>query len=334
MKLNIIGNGFDMYHGLPCSYYYFGCYLLQHDDGFYKELSDMYGFIYGMITGYEEFEYGVQDIFWRYFEEKLGELDTTWMEGRLEDDLKLECPDPVDLEIEETVNSGKIKEYFQDWVSSTLDTETNYKIVKKHLGTQKLKLSREDYYINFNYSHTLEKIYNIPANKVFHIHGACGEDLELIVGHGNDEIINEYRDMLYEMENSPEYYGEQSYRNRCNEYRGELTILRDLRKDTDSLICDMEWKLSHLEEEISEICIWGLSCGTVDMPYMEKLREQYPNAGWTFSYYGASEKINREQLAKQLGLTDVKYFQFSNPNSKKIEQLLVEENKIQIFEVI
>lgn len=27
MNLNIIGNGFDLCHGLPSSYYYFGCYL-------------------------------------------------------------------------------------------------------------------------------------------------------------------------------------------------------------------------------------------------------------------------------------------------------------------
>lgn len=136
MKLNIIGNGFDMYHGLPCSYYYFGCYLLQYHTDFYTELANMYGFGYIVQTGYEDFEYVVEDIFWRYFEEKLGKLDTTWIQETLEDDLGLECPDPVDIEIPETANSKIIKKHFQEWVSSTLDTDENFNIVKEHLEKQ------------------------------------------------------------------------------------------------------------------------------------------------------------------------------------------------------
>lgn len=30
MRLNIIGNGFDLYHGLPSLYYYFGCFPAQN----------------------------------------------------------------------------------------------------------------------------------------------------------------------------------------------------------------------------------------------------------------------------------------------------------------
>ena len=30
--LNIIGNGFDLYHGLPTSYYDFACYMLATDE--------------------------------------------------------------------------------------------------------------------------------------------------------------------------------------------------------------------------------------------------------------------------------------------------------------
>ena len=47
--LNIIGNGFDLYHGLPTSYYYFACYLLANDETFYDELANMYGFSTGIM---------------------------------------------------------------------------------------------------------------------------------------------------------------------------------------------------------------------------------------------------------------------------------------------
>ena len=89
MRLNIIGNGFDLYHGLPCSYYYFACFLAKHYPSFYEEMSQMFGFSCYRSVGYEEVETVVDDIFWRIFEEKLGELDSTWVEGSLLDDLGL-----------------------------------------------------------------------------------------------------------------------------------------------------------------------------------------------------------------------------------------------------
>lgn len=42
MRLNIIGNGFDLYHGLPSNYYYYDCYLIEKDLEFYLELGEMH----------------------------------------------------------------------------------------------------------------------------------------------------------------------------------------------------------------------------------------------------------------------------------------------------
>lgn len=334
MKLNIIGNGFDMYHGLPCSYYYFGCYLLQYHPEFYEKLARMYGFGYMISAGYEDYEYGVQDIFWRYFEERLGEIDPIWVEGTLQDELGLECPDPVDLELPEIDNSTELKEYFQEWVSTTVDTEENYKIIKKYLGKNKLDCKKQDYYINYNYTHTLEKIYDIPEYNVFHIHGECDGFSDLIIGHGNNDEIIRLMENIEDLEDSPEYYGYQSTRNRYIEYSCELSNLEDLKKDTDSLISEMEMKLNQLGEDILEICVWGFSCGTVDMPYIIKLNELYPDVRWTFSYYDESEKKEREKLANQLGLTNVGLFELNNSKSNSIKKKLVIENNIQEYKVI
>lgn len=334
MRLNIIGNGFDMYHGLPCSYYYFGCYLLQHHTDFYEELAKMYDFSYALQTDSEDFEYGVEKIFWRYFEEKLGTLNPTWIQETLEDDLGLECSDPVDIDIPETANSEVIKKYFQEWVSSTLDTDENFNTVKEHLAKNKLKWTKEDYFINYNYSHTLEKVYHIPSHKIFHIHGECGEDSELIVGHGNNSDITKHSEMLKSMKNSSAYYGYQSSRNRYNEYRCELAILEDLKKDIPRLIDNMKFQLSYWNKEVSEIYVWGLSCGPVDMPYIKKLNELFPSVHWSFSYYEDLEKIARKELTNQLGITNVNYFELNNRDSKTIEKLLVLENDIQEVDCI
>lgn len=114
MRLNIIGNGFDLYHGFPCLYYYFGCFLVKHYLNFYEEMSQMFNFPCYRHVGYEEVEPFVDNIFWQTFEESLGELDSTWMEESLIDDLGLECDDPVDIEIPEVANAESIKKKF--WI--------------------------------------------------------------------------------------------------------------------------------------------------------------------------------------------------------------------------
>lgn len=63
MRLNIIGNGFDLYHGLPCSYYYFGCFLAKYYPDFYEEMAQMYNFSCYRGIGYEEVETVVDDFF-------------------------------------------------------------------------------------------------------------------------------------------------------------------------------------------------------------------------------------------------------------------------------
>ena len=118
MNLNLIGNLFDLYHGLPSSYYYFGCFLIERDLELYEELSAMYGFRKGKSTGYpsDDFTYGVEDFFWRVFEKHLGEIAGLWVEKTLLDDLGLEDDDAVDLEMYQYNNSEEIKKALSRWM--------------------------------------------------------------------------------------------------------------------------------------------------------------------------------------------------------------------------
>ena len=94
----------------------------------------MYNFTYCKRVGYEEVETYVDKIFWRTFEERLGVLDPTWMEGSLIDDLGLENDDPVDIEMPEESNSERIKEKFSEWIRETVDLTENYKTIKSKIG--------------------------------------------------------------------------------------------------------------------------------------------------------------------------------------------------------
>lgn len=336
MKLNIIGNGFDMYHGLPCSYYYFGCFLASHHPEFYEEMSNMFGFSYLKCVGYEQFEITVDNIFWRTFEEKLGEINSMWMEDSLEDDLGLECSDPIDIETPEVANSQIIKEKFCEWIRTTVNTKQNYKLIKSLIGENKCHFDDDDFFVNFNYTQTLEEIYDIPFRRIYHIHGECeldGDEDNLVVGHGNNQSIYELEERIQEIESETYYLEDQGVRNRLNEYKCELSILKDLKKNVPQLLSSLEWELSSKELVVDEIWVWGLSCGSVDKPYMEYLRQRYPNARWIFSYYCENERNSRVEYAKELGLDIAKvgYFEFINSNSNSILARIVEENKIEEF---
>jgi len=340
MRLNIIGNGFDLYHGLPCSYYYFGCYLISNHEDFYKEMAKMYGFAMGKTVGtYRDFEleWGVEDFFWREFEKHLGDFDSGWVEDTLQDDLGLENDDPIDLDLTEYENSGLIKQMFAEWVYETLDKEENYNVIKRNLrnNAAKLKFDNEDCFINFNYTHILEEIYNVETDRILHIHGECltGEGDELVIGHSNDERIEIVTELLEKYEEN-DY--DQASRNRKNEYRCILANLKDLRKDVTSNIFSCNYFLNR-QKEVTEVCVYGLSFGEVDIPYLKNIRNKYPNAKWKVSYYSLGEKREKAEILQTiLNLPEKNFelFEFSNPCSDKITREIVKLQGIQEYEKI
>lgn len=337
MRLNLIGNGFDLYHGLPSSYYYFGCFLATNYPDFYGEMSEMYGFQCQKRIGHDDFEIVVSDIFWRTFEEQLGYLNSGWMEGRLIDDLGLECDDPIDLDIPERVNSKVIKDKFCEWICTTVNTRQNFNIIKSRISRNKRRFRGDDYFVNFNYTQTLEEVYNIPRDRVIHIHGECELDEqwgELVVGHGNDEDIQYIEERIKDIESNGGWLGYQSERNRLNEYKCERAILQDLKKDVPYLSSKLIGMLRNKKLQVDEIWVWGLSCGVVDEQYIEDLHREYPDAKWMFSCYSPGNKQERSQFAKRLGLPQKGCFSFNNPNSDATQAEIVRANNITEYEKV
>lgn len=330
MRLNLVGNGFDLYHGLPCSYYYFACFLAEKYPDFYREMAEMYGFSWAAYSGINGrcVEPSVDNIFWKTFEERLGKLEPTWLENKLQDDLMLECPDPVLLEIPEEVNSEIIKKKFGEWIRTVVGNEENYKSIARRIRKARLPLKKDDFYVNFNYTEVLEKVYKIDDERVYHIHGKCGLDKELIVGHGNEDAISQLSDYISRKENGAWALGSQENMNRLEERRAELHILRDLLKDVKRVKESLDCELDNCDVNPEEIRVWGLSCGDVDKPYIEMLKNKYPGATWAFSYYDESERKRREAFAHSLGLNVSEYFELNNPGSGRIKKKLVEQNNI------
>jgi hypothetical protein len=339
MNLNVIGNGFDLYHGLPSSYFYFGCFLIENYSSLYEELSDMYGFKKGISKGYpsDDFTFGVEKIFWSEFEKHLGEIELMWLEGTLQDDLGLECDDAIDLEMYQYENSNKIKSALSKWINDIVDKKDNYKIIFKNMPKDKfIEFNENDFFLSFNYTHTLENIYSIDDYSILHIHGESFENQEanLVIGHCNDKRINDLEEEL--SKNNEDYY-DQYLRNRNNESQCLLYSLEDLRKDVKSCLRECDSYFKRIKEAPQKIYIYGLSLGEVDLPYLDKIRIKWPKAIWYFSYFSKNHIEGIEKIAENyLNLKKEQYnvFEFENKFCQNIEKLIVKKQCIKVYDEI
>lgn len=151
-------------------------------------------------------------------------------------------------------------------------------------------------------------------------------DNDLVIGHGNDKNIKSFQDKISELDGT-DY--DQPSRNRKIEYEFEKEILTNLRKPVE--ICKREL-LSFINkiDEIDNICVYGLSLGDVDLPYMKLINDRFPTCKWKFSYYSKADIEKIRKVAEILKIDKPQYevFEFKNLDAVKIETRLVEENKI------
>lgn len=340
MNLNIIGNGFDLYHGLPSSYYYFGCYLIKHNPEFYEEIGKMYELHFMKMVGppiAHDYEHVVDDFFWSDFESHLSRVDEFFVVESSEDDLGLEYPDPVEIELEQDKSADYIKSYFSKWIKDTLDVSENYSRIDNTIKTQnRMVFGEEDYFLQFNYTHTLQELYHIDDEMIHYVHGECrGEEGEnLIVGHGNDERIQEVRRIIEKLDEEYDYT-QKSY-NRRNEYQCLHDYLKKLRKNVDECMYICRYFYEGIDD-VESINVYGLSMGDVDISYLMQIRDRWPNAKWNFTYYNSGSIERIEKIAiDYLGL-EVSMFrcsEFKNPQSWDIMESIISERDIELVDSI
>ncbi|MBQ9984137.1 MAG: bacteriophage abortive infection AbiH family protein [Lachnospiraceae bacterium] len=260
LKLFIIGNGFDIAHGMNTSYEDFREYLLSQCpktvklNGLLpqsKQLSDGAVFypINEVLVFIEDIISKVEGDKWSDLENTLGCLE---YDEYLDDWIEYESDNPFHevYRNQEKVHVifdliSKIPHYFNNWIRTiSLESVTQKKDFRKLIN------NRKDYFLTFNYTKTLEDIYE--CQNVCHIHGVQGSDL--LFGHGNSE------DYCDEYMNS--YIGSE----------GELSELHyKLRKNTEKAIKDNQNFFSGLSKRICEIYSYGFSFSDVDLVYIAKI---------------------------------------------------------------
>lgn len=326
-QLYIIGNGFDIHHGIPSRYSNYREWLEENDSDLIERLRNYYDV--------DEKEW------WNQFELELGHpdmadyIDNTAFENEPDygsDDFRDRDYHAGEFQAEDEIGSlvVDIKGTFTEWVGSLPAPNSD----------KKINLDKEDsFFINFNYTDTLQTLYNVKPTDILFIHGNVGEGTELILGHNRpyDEIDSEFAPEIptppdelsdedlaewYEdMADSGEDYIHQSV-------RGEVVSqIHNLRKDTEKIIKANKETFEALKD-VQTVHIFGLSFSPVDEPYLDEVvrRVNVAKTNWVVSYYSDDDKENAELFFGSKGIKN------EFVNYVKLDDLLLVKQAELVFE--
>lgn len=263
-KLFLIGNGFDRWQGLPTSYDNFRQYYFTHILEITKQLrikteEDKAG---NIITPVEKIFGDIfnpaalpGEFFWN-FESSMALLDDQNIA------LYFGKSNKGVYQMQETLNDALeiLRRAFGDWIKSIL-------IEDKDIG---YRFDDSCYFINFNYTNTLEKRFQVDEGNVNYIHGDFSDTESIVFGHSKHPEIAFPE--LMEQRFTHRIGGGKSKRLR------ELYLVEEVLYETDKHVQDniddlcefMTIDGLHIED-ITDIYVLGHSFGEPDYEYFEFL---------------------------------------------------------------
>lgn len=283
-RLYIIGNGFDIAHGIPCKYSDFRRYCEENMPEMYEKLNRYYD---------------GGDKLWSDFESELPNLNQDALFGWASNNNPnwnqnwngyYAFIDEIRNEVDYVEG---LKLYFTEWIQSISlnDVRQQYELPIDNC-----------LYLSFNYTLTLERVYHISANRILHIHGKVeGNFPQLVLGHN---ISNQDIDETFSSDNDLEEEA-------CKEV---ANLVKGWRKDTDGIISENNSFFGQLGE-VTDIYVLGHSMNDVDLPYFIKVNQSVSvDANWHISVFDDSDRNNKQHVVEklQLDLGRVHYMHMEN----------------------
>lgn len=266
--LYIIGNGFDLHHEIPSDYRDFGNYLAAVDYDTYREV---------------ETYFNVDDEFWWQFEQQLAHFDTElaiddasqFLMSYGADDWSDSGHHDYQYELKRIVIavSSTLQERFTQWVRQLpIPTRSSCKTVR-------MALDPSARYLNFNYTPTLQKTYEIPNAQILHIHGnGTNETDQLVIGHGWERAESDSLNHHIDMSEADVRIAEG---NQIVDSYFSSTF-----KPTTKIIARNQPFFANLKP-IRQVFVMGHSLAEVDYPYFAEIIRNIDRASvrWTISYH-------------------------------------------------
>lgn len=280
----IIGNGFDLHHGIKSSYQAFGEYVKQEN----SELHDTF-------EEYFSFEGN-----WSNLEDTLAHLDTdsiidyaeNFLMGYGVDDWSDSYHHDYQYEVNRIVKalSADLKTHFTNWVLSLQIPDPSV------CNVPLVNVDKTSKFLNFNYTNTLQKLYKISSQQITHIHNyADNEGSNLILGHAADPALRKTLNFNTNLEDQD---------TRVTEANDIIdAYFSNTYKPTKEIIkTHTDWFNSLGNTQ--EIYVLGHSLSAVDVPYFAEIIQNtnMNNPSWTVSYYSNSSIPEYKETLLDLGI--------------------------------
>jgi hypothetical protein len=281
-RLYIIGNGFDLHHRIPSSYSHFGAYVRATD----ARLADIAENFLPAPVG---------ETLWSRLEENLAWLDIDQIVDQASNFLNSPGADDwsdgdnhaYQYEVEQiaTALSSRLKASFHAWLRTLLIPS-----VGSWTGPY-LRLYATARYLSFNYTSTLTRLYDVPEDRILHIHGRTTDPEDAVMlGHARE----------HEPRRRSEADADMDFR----VLEGEDILDRYFAatfKPAEKILARHGAFFESLSD-IEDIRVLGHALSEVDFLYLLRIREVAPSAPWRISYFGDPAPI--AERAGALGLAE------------------------------
>ena len=238
MVLFIIGNGFDIGNGMRTGYNHFYHFLKNTHKEFFNSVASLF------LADFET------DRLWCEFEECLSSFTPEFF---IDNELSPQKTAETVLDFKEF-----LLHYFKEWISN----------VSLSINKETSSFISNSFFINFNYTDTLEKLYKVSCNKILYIHGQTSDlKSRLIVGHSSKATIDEMCESYGIVKDGHLECTEEE----LNYLTATEMMLFTLRKPTEEVI---KQKLTAIDfQPVTEIVVLGHSLGIVDWSYFKYIKE-------------------------------------------------------------
>ena len=290
--LFVIGNGFDLYHGVQSRYEDFHKWLLANKD-------------WNRFEAIEQ--HFIEPDLWSNLDENLGTFDSEGCGA----DWSIATPCAVFFNGQVICTVRELNEDFDEklseWREEMLRGLAEWVKTLRPAGQcPRLPIVSPDaLYLNFNYTRTLEDYYGIDSCRIRHIHGVAGASWgSLQLGH-DFEVVDPLDD---EKDHHPEMLDE----DRVTPVQQLNDHVRKWRKPVQEIIQSQTDFWEGLRE-VSKVIVLGFSFGRVDESYIRKIAEVVrQDAFWRCSWYGKGEDVKIRNILASVGVRYMELFMLND----------------------
>lgn len=287
-RLYVIGNGFDLWHGIPSSLTQFKRYVQATDRDVYREVEEYLP----TQADWSDLELALANMDVDALIDNLGHFMASYGAEDWSDsghhDFQYEVQN-----VTERLSRG-MQQRFAEWIRKLPIPSP------ATAGKRLAVLDADALFFSFNYTNTLGALYGVPPEQILFIHG-CADlaDDELVLGHAwhpqsrkslNDRPdIEEIDTRLMEANDIIDDYFSATFKR-------STELIGDHREFFDALT------------EVEQVIVLGHSLSAVDTAYFTALNEQrsVAEAQWQIACRSSDEWPEKQVLLARLGINPTK----------------------------